>query len=192
MQIGRVALDTVAIGAFGTPSTSTHVCIDNNGVFTACASSRRYKENVQPFFQGLPVIKRLRPVTFNWKEGREADLGLIAEEVNTVEPLLNTYNRKGEIEGVKYEQLTIVLVNAVQEQQRQIETQQKQIDKQNAINKKQQAELDMLKALVCSHHRTASGLQTVELIRSREIVMKSLSYSFQLILGLYLLMFERA
>lgn len=34
--------------------------------------------------------------------------------------------------------------------------QQKQIEKQNAVNRNQQAELDALKALVCSHNRTAA------------------------------------
>ena len=58
------------------------------------------------------------------------DVGFAAEEVECVEPLLVTYNPKGEIEGVKYGQLTTVLVNAVKEQQAQIENQQKQIGEQ--------------------------------------------------------------
>jgi cell division protein FtsB len=40
---------------------------------------------------------------------------LIAEEVEQVEPLLVTRNEDGEIEGVKYSQLTAVLVKAIQE-----------------------------------------------------------------------------
>ena len=131
VQIGRVALDTVAIGAFATPTAMTPVCINNQGVFTNCtASSLSYKENVQPFRQGLNLIQRLRPVTFNWKEGRAPDLGLIAEDVAAVEPLLATHNSKGEVEGVKYTQLNVVLINAVKEQQAQIRQQQRQIDEQ--------------------------------------------------------------
>jgi len=87
-----------------------------------CSSSLRYKEGVQPLRQGLQLIQRLRPVTFSWKEGGRADLGLIAEEVAKVEPLLTFKNDKGEIEGVKYPQLNVVLINAVKEQQAQIET----------------------------------------------------------------------
>ena len=56
------------------------------------------------------------------------DVGFGAEDVAKVEPLLVTYNEKGEVEGVKYEKLTTVLVNAVKEQQAQIEAQQRQID----------------------------------------------------------------
>jgi hypothetical protein len=42
------------------------------------------------------------------------DIGLGAEEVERVEPLLTFRNEKGEIEGVKYDRITPVLVNAVQ------------------------------------------------------------------------------
>ena len=79
-----------------------------------------------------------------------------------VEPLLTTTNDKGEIEGVKYDRIGVVLVNAVQEQQRQIEAQQKQLDEQKQFIKKQeerlriqQAEMESLRILVCSQIPTA-------------------------------------
>ena len=69
------------------------------------------------------MLKRLRPVTYNWKTSGVRDIGFIAEEVAAIEPLLADYNEKGEIEGVKYGQITTVLVNAVKEQNREIERQ---------------------------------------------------------------------
>ena len=78
-----------------------------------------------------------------------ADVGFIAEEVNRAEPLLSTFNDKGEIEGVKYAQITTVLVNSVKEQQTQIEQLQEQI-------KQQQAQIEALKNLVCSQNPTAA------------------------------------
>jgi hypothetical protein len=129
VQIGRSALDTVAIGAFAA-ATSTHVCITGQGVFASCSSSVRYKEDVRPFTRGLNLIARLRPVTFKWKDRDEHDLGLIAEEVAAVEPSLIFYNQKGEIEGVKYAQINAVLINAVNEQQAQLEAQHTQIGQQ--------------------------------------------------------------
>ena len=62
----------------------------------------------------------MRPITFDWKSRPEHDLGLVAEEVRDVEPLLITRNDKGEVEGVKYEKLTVVLINAIKEQQKEI------------------------------------------------------------------------
>lgn len=45
------------------------------------------------------------------------DLGLVAEAVAEVEPLLTTPTDKGETEGIKYDRVGGVLVNAVNEQQ---------------------------------------------------------------------------
>jgi hypothetical protein len=169
IQLGREALDTVRIGKFNAGGP-THVCV-NSYVLTFCSSSLRYKENVQTLGSGLNLIERLRPVTFDWKDRKEADLGLIAEEVAEVEPLLVTRNDKGVIEGVKYDQIGAVLINAVKEQQaeisgqqsaisnqqsalsdqqRQIEQQQKQISEQKEINKQMQSRIDELTKIVCT------------------------------------------
>ena len=77
------------------------------------------------------------------------DMGLVAEEVAAVEPLLTTTNAKGEIEGVKYDRVGVVLINAVNEQQAQIEQQQKQIDEQKEVIKGLRRGLDALRILVC-------------------------------------------
>ena len=136
VQLGRDGFDSVAIGFFAN-ATATQVCRSGQ-VLALCSSSRVYKENIVPFVGGLDMIERFRPVTFDWKERGEHDLGLIAEEVAEVEPLLVTYNRNGKIEGVKYDQIGMLLINAVKEQQGQIQQQQKQIEtlrKQNtALN----------------------------------------------------------
>jgi hypothetical protein len=100
-------------------SSATNLCIDANNVVSTCSSSLRYKENISNLSMGLETVMQLNPVTFNWKDGQGHDLGFIAEEVASIDPLLATY-LDGRIEGVKYSQLTAVLVNAVKEQQNQI------------------------------------------------------------------------
>ena len=62
----------------------------------------------------------MRPVTFKWKGRDENDFGLVAEEVAKVDPLFATY-KNNQIEGVKYPQLTAVLIKAIQEQQSEID-----------------------------------------------------------------------
>jgi hypothetical protein len=101
---------------------STQVCQNNLAQYSTCGSSLRYKQNISPFDSGLNLVKRLSPITFNWKQGGMKDLGLGAEDVEKVEPLLVTYNNKGEVEGVKYDRMAVVLINAVKEQQKEIET----------------------------------------------------------------------
>ena len=78
-----------------------------------------------------------------WKEDHKSEIGLIAEEVEKIEPLLSTYDHKGNLDGVKYTQLTVILINAVKEQQQIIETQQKQIEQQGS-------EIGALKRIICS------------------------------------------
>jgi hypothetical protein len=146
VQIGRHGTDSVRIGAiFGGGVLS--ICEADN-ILSTCGSSLRYKENVQSFRSGLTLLQRLRPVTFDWKRSKERDLGLIAEEVAEVDPLLITYNHTGEIEGVKYPQLTVVLINAIKEQQTQLERQQEQIDRQRAENAELKARLEALEQWV--------------------------------------------
>jgi hypothetical protein len=93
----------------------------------------RYKEHARPFTPGLKLIERLKPIVFDWKENGTSDVGLAAEDVAAAEPLLTFNNDKGEVEGVKYAQLNVVFVNAIKEQQAQIEKQQAQIDKLTRI-----------------------------------------------------------
>ena len=121
----------------------------NSNEIAFCGSSIRYKDNVTDFSPGLSLIRRLRPVTFDWKHSQVHDLGLIAEEVATIEPLLVTHNEKGEIEGVKYDRVGVVLLNAVKEQQAQIERQEKLIEAQ-------QGQIESLKKLVCAANPTAA------------------------------------
>ncbi len=133
------AVDVATLGAAG----STDVCRNASNQLSTCSSSLRYKTGVNPFFGGLDVVRRLRPITFDWKDGGMHDVGFGAEDVEQIEPLLTTRNDKGEIEGVKYGQITTVLVNAVKEQQEQIEAQQKQIEQQRK-------QIESLTKIVCA------------------------------------------
>jgi len=125
-------------------------------VIDGCGSSIRLKKNINSFNFGLSLIKRLRPVSFDWKSSGKRDIGLIAEEVDEVEPLLATHNDKDEAAGVKYEKLPIVLINAVKEQQAQIDSQQKQIAEQKRMISAQQKELQRLASAIrrVSHARS--------------------------------------
>jgi len=121
----------------------------SNYRISQCSSSLRFKDHVNPFTRGLDLLKQLRPISFNWKDGGQRDIGFGAEDVAVVEPLLVTHNQQGEIQGVKYDRITAVLVNAVKEQQKQIEQQQVEI-------REQQRTVTILKRLVCGRNRRAA------------------------------------
>ncbi|HEV8430789.1 MAG TPA: tail fiber domain-containing protein [Pyrinomonadaceae bacterium] len=111
---------TIGIGVLDTGG-STQLCRNGIAAISNCSSSLRYKTQIAPFSVGIQLINRLQPVSFNWKTTHQPDIGLIAEEVAKVEPRLTFKNQNGEIEGVNYSQLTAVLINAIKEQQKQIE-----------------------------------------------------------------------
>jgi hypothetical protein len=138
--------------------SSTPLCVDNNLTVASCSSSSlRYKSNVNAFSGGLEIINRLRPISFTWKHDGMKDVGFGAEEVEKVAPLFTFRNNKGEIEGVRYDRLSVVFVNAFKEQQQQIESQQQLIKQQQAEAKQQQAEIAALNA----------RLQTIERVLAR-------------------------
>jgi len=162
---GNVGIGTVApqrtlhvngrarIGSIPQEPSFAHVCFNQAGDLLQCdGSSLRWKTNVQPFRSGLNIIQRLKPITYNWKEGGQPDLGLGAEDVAKVDPSFTFTNDKGEITGVKYERLNMLLINAVKEQQKLIED-------QHRINRSQQAGIETLQK---ANARLASRLLTVE------------------------------
>jgi hypothetical protein len=105
---------------------NTQLCLNVSNQIADCSSSLRYKQQVRSFESGLEIIKQLRPISFTWKDGNARDIGFGAELVAQIEPLLVTHNSQGKVEGVKYDRLSVVLVNAVHQQQRAIESLQQE------------------------------------------------------------------
>ena len=138
-------------------SGSEQVCRNASNILSMCSSSLRYKQNIDQFPSGLSLISRLRPIKFDWKADGKHDLGLGAEDVEKIEPLLVTYNKNGQVEGVKYDRIGVVLINAVKEQQAQIEQQQKQIAALTAANAALNRRLNRLE--IGSRKKTASARQ---------------------------------
>jgi len=90
-------------------------------------SDAKFKTNVMPISNALDIVLRLSGVTFNWNEeykdkgyptGR--DYGVIAQEVETVMPEAVREGQDGE-KAVAYTKIIPVLIQAIKEQQREIE-----------------------------------------------------------------------
>jgi hypothetical protein len=109
----RVA-GTLRVDSLGTAAATT-LCRNASNQISSCSSSARYKQDIADLELGLATALRLHAVGYRWKDGGEADIGFVAEEIAAIDERLVTRNEKGEVEGVKYERLTAVLANAVQE-----------------------------------------------------------------------------
>lgn len=83
-------------------------------------------------------LMRLRPVTFRYEKpfadgSRPLQYGLIAEEVEEVNPDLVARSADGQIETVKYQLLDPMLLNEVQRQQAEIRDLQERLKKMEAV-----------------------------------------------------------
>ena len=170
-RIGQQALwvstfdNSLNVGAFNASGIATLAALGNAGAtalcrnasnqISICSSSLRYKTNVADFRAGLDLIRLLRPVAFNWRADNRPDFGLVAEEVASVEPLLTVYDEKGAVEGVKYDRVGVVLINAVNEQQAEIEAQRREIERLRETVERQRAQIEDLKSLFCAAFSTA-------------------------------------
>jgi hypothetical protein len=146
----------VSIGSLG-GAGSTQLCRNASNQIATCSSSLRYKSNVANLNLGLDTVAQLHPVTFDWKGTGEPDLGFVAEEVNQVTPLLTTRNADGQIEGVKYDHISAVLVNAVQEQQQQIADLKSQVASLHSQNDAQQKQMDDLQTRLSKAEQTTAA-----------------------------------
>ena len=111
---------------------------------TSTASSERFKDNIADWSgNGLETILALKPRTFNYKADyykhpKVQMLGLIAEEVAEVSEYLAEYeneDRTGQIENVRYANIVVPLIKAVQEMNTKLDEQNQTIQNlQEQIN----------------------------------------------------------
>ena len=101
---------------------------DVTGILTS-PSDLRLKENIKPIKNPIESLQKINGVTYNMIDSKEKELGVIAQDVQKVLPeIVNVIDEEKEYLGVDYTQLVPVLIEAVKEQQLQIEKQQQEID----------------------------------------------------------------
>jgi hypothetical protein len=85
-------------------------------------STRTVKTNIVDMGNMLPAVMQMRGVKFDYKDETmgKGNYGLIAEEVEEILPTLVSHNENGDAQGIQYTKLTAVLVEAIKEQQSQI------------------------------------------------------------------------
>ena len=103
------------------------------------------------------AIHALKPVTFRYKKEVDGDrtpqFGLVAEEVEKVNPDLVVRDKEGKPYTLRYEAVNVMLLNEFLKEHRTVQAQQKQIDalkaelkEQRALIQKVSAELELNKA----------------------------------------------
>jgi len=138
-------------------------------------SDARYKQNVRTLPHALDTVLALRGVSFDWRQNefpqmhfsKTHQLGFIAQEVEKVVPELVSKDGKG-MRSLDYIRVIPILVEAIKQQQQQIQASKAQIETLKAQNKQlisMQAQLTSLTAQLAKMQqnlpaRTATG-QTI-------------------------------
>jgi hypothetical protein len=131
MRLGASQISTFIAGIAGqVVSNSAPVLIDTStGQLGTLVSSLRYKSDIEPMGARSRALIELRPVVFRYTQDPrgERQYGLIAEEVADVYPELVTRNARGQVDAIRYHELTPMLLNEVQHQQQALSVQQRQL-----------------------------------------------------------------
>jgi hypothetical protein len=134
MRIGNLDITSTYIrGISGqTAPGGAAVFVNPNGKLGTMTSSARFKDEIKPMDKASEVILALRPVSFRYKKGIDAQgipqFGLIAEEVEKVEPKLVARDENGKINTVRYEAVNAMLLNEFLKEHRKVQELEKQIE----------------------------------------------------------------
>jgi hypothetical protein len=112
-------------GISGSPITGTSVVVNSNGRLGTVASSQRLKDDIKPMDNTSEAILALKPVTFRYKQAidssRALQFGLVAEEVEKVNPDLVARDEEGKVYTVRYEAVNAMLLNEFLKEHRKVQ-----------------------------------------------------------------------
>jgi len=135
---------------YSSVASARAVYVNSDNKIGTLASSRRYKEEIKPMDKASETILALKPVTFRYKPELDPDrtqmFGLVAEEVEKVNPDLVIRNDKGEVESVRYDAVNAMLLNEFLKAHRKMEEQQATIAQLKSTVVQQQKGIEVLTA----------------------------------------------
>jgi hypothetical protein len=120
-----------AMGLGVTPTNTGGRFEASNDIVAYSSSDIRFKRNITEIKDPIHKLLKIRGVSFDWVEEEEFhgnkghDIGVIAQEIEEVLPEIVTTRDSG-YKAVKYEKLTPLLIEAIKDQQAQIESQKSQ------------------------------------------------------------------
>ncbi len=148
-------LRTFVAGISGvTVAGGVGVIVDTNGQLGTVVSSERFKDGIKPMDKASEAILALKPVTFRYKHELDPkgipQFGLVAEEVEKVNPDLVARDEQGKLYTVRYEAVNAMLLNEFLKEHRKVAEQEATITELKAELRetatRQQKQIDALTA----------------------------------------------
>ena len=129
---------------------SQAVYVNSIGKLGQLVSSRRFKDNIKPMAHASEIIYCLKPVSFRYKSEieptRALGFGLIAEDVEKINPELVTRGNDGRAASVRYDAVNAMLLNEFLKEHRAFVEQQQKVEEQGATIAQQQKQIEALTA----------------------------------------------
>jgi hypothetical protein len=133
IRIGTKGTQTATFiaGISGVAVTGNQVVVNSNGKLGVAGSSARFKEAIKPMDKASEAILALQPVTFRYKSELDSEgipqFGLVAEQVEEVNPDLVARDEEGKSYTVRYEAVNAMLLNEFLKEHRKVESQDKRV-----------------------------------------------------------------
>jgi hypothetical protein len=131
------------------------VYVESDGHLGTLTSSARFKDEIKPMDKASDTLFSLKPVTFRYKKEidpqRIAQFGLVAEEVEKVNPDLVVRDEQGKPYSVRYDQVNAMLLNEFLKEYKAFAEEHRVVQEQGATITRLQKQIEAL----------AAGLQKV-------------------------------
>ena len=177
IRIGNTDITDTFIGGISgtTVASGAAVLVDSSGHLGTVTSSKRFKEEVRPMNKTSEAIFSLEPVTFRYKKdidpAGKSQFGLVAEEVEKVNPDLVVHDKDGKPYSVRYDQVNAMLLNEFLKEHRKVEELTKQFQAANAQHQKQiealTAGLQKVSAQLAAASPSGGGLEASKFATGR-------------------------
>ena len=157
-----------------TSSGGTAVFINSDGKLGTTTSSRRFKEEIKPMEQASEALFALKPVTFQYKKEIDPQgipqFGLVAEDVETINPDLVVRDKDGNPYSVRYDAINAMLLNEFLKEHRKVQEQESTIAGFKSTAAEQEATVAELKITIAQQRKDFEATIT-ELKRGMETVV---------------------
>ena len=128
------------------------VGVNTAGQLGVRASSARFKEAISSMDKASEAILALRPVSFRYQKSLDPkgvpQFGLVAEEVAKVNPDLVVPDEEGKPFSVRYEEVSVMLLNEFLKEHRTVQELKSAAAKQEATITRQQKQIEALTAVL--------------------------------------------
>jgi hypothetical protein len=155
IRIGTIGTHTATFvaGIRETPiAGAIPVGINANGQLGIRGSSARFKKDIKPMDKASEAILALQPVTFRYKKELDPDsipqFGLVAEDVEKVNPDLVARDDQGKPYTVRYEAVNAMLLNEFLKEHQKVQRLEAALAAINEQLKAQDAKIDKVNAKV--------------------------------------------